>query len=275
MREELIKKGESSQTDINVLKVREAEQRVKFETAEEEYKKYGRKDAIPDDKETLDQLNKRLHSISLKIESFGPINELAAATFEENLKEYNEYNEKLAKLNDEKAKILSVINDIEAKKLETFNKTLSSVNDIFSKVFNSITGGTAQLIPDNADDVFGGGLDISIDLPNKKVHNIRGLSGGEKSIVAISLIMSISRYTDVPFYVLDEVDAALDSVNSSKFSGLVKAYSDSTQFIVISHNETTLLGADVIYGVTMGPEGVSRVVSVKMPKDAIKGRTKD
>ncbi|MCL5101502.1 MAG: chromosome segregation protein SMC, partial [Candidatus Parvarchaeota archaeon] len=147
---------------------------------------------------------------------------------------------------------------------------LSEINGIFSQVFNSITSGKAELIPDNPQDVFGGGLDISVELPNKKVHNIRGLSGGEMSILSISLLMSISKYIDVPFYVLDEVDAALDSVNSSKFSSLVKAYSENTEFVVISHNETTMINADVIYGVTMTGEGVSKVVSVKMPNDSTK-----
>jgi chromosome segregation protein len=163
-----------------------------------------------------------------------------------------------------------VIKDIESKKLEAFTRTLNEVNEVFSSVFNSITGGTAELTPDTPDNIFSGGLDIKVDLPNKKVHNVRGLSGGEKSILSIALIISISKYIDVPFYVLDEVDAALDSINSSKFSGLIKAYSERTEFIIISHNEATMLGADVIYGVTMSGDGISKAVSVKMPSEKMK-----
>ncbi|EFD92619.1 MAG: SMC domain protein [Candidatus Parvarchaeum acidophilus ARMAN-5] len=161
---------------------------------------------------------------------------------------------------------MSIIKDIEQKKLESFNKTLSEINALFTKVFNSITHGNARLVPENPTDVFSAGLDIEVDLPNKKVRNVRGLSGGELSVLAISLIMALSRYTEAVFYVLDEVDAALDSINAGNFSGLVNAYSASSQFIVISHNETTLINANVIYGVTMSSEGLSKVVSVKMPE---------
>ena len=167
---------------------------------------------------------------------------------------------------DEKSRILSVISEIEQKKLESFMKTLSDINAIFTKVFNSITKGKAELVPEDPNDVFSSGLDIAVELPNKRVRNIRGLSGGELSVLAISLIMALSKYTDAVFYVLDEVDAALDAINAGNFSALVKAYSVSSQFIIISHNETTLINADVIYGVTMNDEGISRVVSVKMPE---------
>ncbi len=253
---------------INKLRVEEAGLKAKFDTAEEEFRKYSIEGAILEENDSLDSISRKLSTVKSKVESFGPINELALETFNRILVEYNEGNEKSAKLMEERERILSVIRDIENKKLETFMKTLFDINSIFSNVFNSITEGKAELVPENSEDIFGGGLDIKVDLPNKKVHNIRGLSGGEMSILSISLLMSISKYIDVPFYVLDEVDAALDSINSSKFSSLVKAYSESTEFIVITHNETTLLNADVIYGVTMTAEGVSKVVSVKPPKEA-------
>jgi chromosome segregation protein len=255
------------QSKINGLKIREAEAKVKLETAEEEYKKYAIPDVVVEPTDSLETISRKLVSLTSKKERFGPINEIALERFNQVLLEYNEFSEKLIKLNEEKERILLVIKDIEAKKLDTFMKTLSDINIIFSNVFNSITGGKAEMVPDNPQDIFAGGLDIRVDLPNKKIHNVRGLSGGEMSILSIAILMSISKYIDVPFYVLDEVDAALDSVNSSKFSGLVKAYSENTEFIIISHNEITLLNADVIYGITMTGDGISRVVSVKMPKE--------
>ncbi|MCL5009765.1 MAG: chromosome segregation protein SMC [Candidatus Parvarchaeota archaeon] len=258
------------QSDSNSLRVKEAELRVKFETAEEELNKHTVKDVVIEDKDTIQTVEKRLSYLSSKVSSFGPINELALETFNKTMQEHTEESEKLAKLNEEKDRILSVIKDIESKKLEAFTRTLNEVNEVFSSVFNSITGGTAELTPDTPDNIFSGGLDIKVDLPNKKVHNVRGLSGGEKSILSIALIISISKYIDVPFYVLDEVDAALDSINSSKFSGLIKAYSERTEFIIISHNEATMLGADVIYGVTMSGDGISKAVSVKMPSEKMK-----
>ena len=267
-REEIFAKSQGISAELNSLKVKEAEFRVKFETAEEEYAKYRIEGVVVDEGETAEKINKELNSVTSKVNSFGPINELALNTFMETQRQYEEFQTKLSKLGEERDRILSVISEIEHKKLESFMKTLSEINAIFSKVFNSITGGNAELVPEDAQNVFSSGLDIAVDLPNKKIRNVRGLSGGELSVLAISLIMALSKYTDAIFYVLDEVDAALDSINAGNFSALVKAYSSSSQFIVISHNETTLINADVIYGVTMNGEGVSRVVSVKMPEQS-------
>ena len=265
-REEVYSKSQRVGSELNALKVKEAELKVKFETADEEYAKYKVESLQLEEGETLERITKELNSITSKISSFGPINELAVKTFNETQQQYDEFEGKLLKLNEEKSRIMAIISEIEQKKLESFMKTLSDINTMFTKVFNSITGGKAELVPEDPQNVFSSGLDIAIDLPNKKVRNVRGLSGGELSVVAISLIMALSKYTDAVFYVLDEVDAALDSINAGNFSALVKAYSVSSQFIVISHNETTLINADVIYGVTMNNEGVSRVVSVKMPE---------
>jgi chromosome segregation protein len=265
-KDEISSKSQKVVTELNNLKVKEAELKVKFETADTEFQKYKIEDVKLEENDTIEKISKELNSIGAKINSFGPINELALNTFLETQKQYEEFSGKLITLNEEKERVMSIIKDIEQKKLESFNKTLSEINALFTKVFNSITHGNARLVPENPTDVFSAGLDIEVDLPNKKVRNVRGLSGGELSVLAISLIMALSRYTEAVFYVLDEVDAALDSINAGNFSGLVNAYSASSQFIVISHNETTLINANVIYGVTMSSEGLSKVVSVKMPE---------
>ena len=265
-RDDIYSNSQKIASELNALKVKEAGSRVKFETAEEEYNKYKVDGIKIEDGETIEKITKELNSINSKINSFGPINELALKTFMETQQQYEDFNVKLEKLNEERGRILAVISEIEQKKLESFMKTLSEINSIFTKVFNSITKGKAELVPEDPNNVFSSGLDIAVELPNKRVRNIRGLSGGELSVLAISLIMALSKYTDAVFYVLDEVDAALDAINAGNFSALVKAYSDSSQFIIISHNETTLINADVIYGVTMNDQGISRVVSVKMPE---------
>ncbi|MCL4399546.1 chromosome segregation protein SMC [Candidatus Parvarchaeota archaeon] len=255
---------------INNLRVKEAELKVKFETEDEEFKKLEGDESKIEERDSIEELKRRLSSIQSRIAGFGPINELAVERFDKVAEEFAEFNEKMGILGQEKEKIMSVIADIEAKKMEAFMKTISDINSIFEKVFNSITNGHIKLVPDNPQNIFEGGLDIEVSLPNKKVNNVRGLSGGEISLVSIALLLSISKYIDVPFYILDEVDAALDSINSSQFSNLIKAYSESTEFIVISHNENTLIGADVIYGVVMDATGASKVVSIKLPKEQIK-----
>ncbi len=270
-RDKALGKSKAIADEINKLHVSEAELRTKYEIADEEFKKYSEAKIEIAEGETFEKITKELSSVTSKVNSFGPVNELALETFNSTLTEYNEFSEKLAKVNEEKDRVNQIILEIDERKKEAFTKTLTEINTVFSKVYSSFTNGKAELSPDTPEDMFSGGLDILIDLPNKKVHNVRGLSGGEKSIVALSLILAISRYIDVPFYVLDEVDAALDSLNSSKFSEIARAYSEKTQFIVISHNENTLINSDVIYGVTMTSDGLSKVVSVKLPGKPIIG----
>ncbi len=264
---EIVRALDDMRQNLNQLSVDKAVLESKLQSAVEEVEKCTVKEVVLEEKDTLTSVKKHLTEIESKISKSGPINERAVEAFELLEKEHAEFETKLTMLNEEKSRIMSVIAEIEAKKLEAFMKTLSEINAIFQKVFNSITDGTAELKPDTLENVFEGGLDIHITLPNKKVHTINALSGGEKSVLSIALILSISGYIDVPFYVLDEVDAALDQINASKFSGIVKSYSDRTQFIIISHNDATMMNSDVIYGVTMTEEGMSKVISVKMPKD--------
>ncbi len=262
-------KGRESELakEFNSLKIKEAELGARLDAINEEYGKHNVPSLVLEEGESLEKVTRELNSASSRVNSFGPINELALEKFETTEKEYNEFNEKLGRLSEERAKIMEAITDIEKKKLESFMKTLAEINSIFTKVFNSITNGRAELVPDTPDNLFSGGLDVAVELPNKKIHNLRGLSGGEMSILSIALLMAISKYVNVSFYILDEVDAALDSFNASKFSGLVKSYAETSQFIIISHNDSTLINADVIYGVTMTNEGLSKVVSVKMPNE--------
>ncbi len=254
---------------LNELNLKKAAINAKLETLEEEMKGYDLNGIVLDEKDDLQNIQSRLNSITKKVDNFGPINELAVSKFDEALAKFNENKAQLDVLNGEKQKLLDVIRDIDQKKLQALMDTLSSLNDIFDKTFNFVTGGHASLIPENQEDVFGTGLEIRVDLPNKRVHSVVGLSGGEQSIVAICLLLAMSKLTGSQFYVLDEVDAALDSVNASKFSSLLKNFSEGAQFIIISHNDTTILNVDKAYGVYMDDSGISRAVSIDI-NEAVK-----
>ncbi len=247
---------------LNELNLKKAGITAKLETLEEEMKAYDLSGISLEEKDDLQNVQSRLNSMTRKVDNFGPINELAVSKYDEALAKFNENKAQLDILNGEKQKLLDVIRDIDQKKLQALMDTLSVLNDIFDKTFNFVTGGHASLIPENSEDVFGTGLDVRVDLPNKKVHSIVGLSGGEQSIVAICLLLAMSKLTGSQFYVLDEVDAALDSVNASKFSSLLKNFSEGAQFIIISHNDTTILNVDKAYGVYMDDSGISRAVSI-------------
>ncbi|MEM3846534.1 MAG: chromosome segregation SMC family protein, partial [Candidatus Parvarchaeota archaeon] len=260
--------GELNQEDqklisrLNELNLEKTGINVRLETVEEELKSYDISGIEIDEKEDIQSVQARLNSITRKVDNFGPINELAVSKYEEALQKFNENKAQLDVLNGEKQKLLDVIRDIDQKKLQALMETLNSLNGVFDKTFNFVTGGHASLVPENPDDVFGNGLDIRVDLPNKNVRSILGLSGGEQSIVAICLLLAMSKLTGSQFYILDEVDAALDSVNASKFSSLLRNFAEGAQFIIISHNDTTILNVDRAYGVYMDDSGISRAVSI-------------
>ena len=108
------------------------------------------------------------------------------------------------------------------------------------------------------------GIEISLNLPKKRITTLEMLSGGEKSLVSIAALFALISISPPPFLVLDEIDAALDENNSKRFANLIKEFSRKTQFIVVTHNRAVMEAADVLYGVTMGEEGTSKVLSLKL-----------
>ena len=127
-------------------------------------------------------------------------------------------------------------------------------------------GGEADLLLLDKENILESGIDIIARPPGKKLQNITLLSGGEKAITAISLLFAIFLIKASPFCVMDEIDAALDDINIARFTNLIKEFNERTQFIIISHNKITMETADVLYGVSMEKDGVSRIISVKMEK---------
>jgi chromosome segregation protein len=155
-----------------------------------------------------------------------------------------------------------MIEEIEQEKRERFMDTLEELQEDFSKLFNELFGGgSGELVLE--DDDIEKGLKIRAAPPKKDPHIIQALSGGEKTMTAIAFVFAILEYEESPFYLMDEIDAALDKTNSKKLSEILKDYADQNQFIVISHNDITVRHADRAYGVSMR-EGVSRMRSIEL-----------
>jgi chromosome segregation protein len=146
-----------------------------------------------------------------------------------------------------------------------FAETFARANETFQKVFPRLfRGGEARLVLTNENDLLETGVEIHVRPPGKKLDNMALLSGGEKALVAVSLIFSLFLINPTPFCILDEVDAPLDDANIGRFSQMIREMSERLQFLVVTHNKRTMEAADILYGVTMQEPGVSKLMSVAM-----------
>src|SRR4026209_1142796 len=156
----------------------------------------------------------------------------------------------------------------ESKRL--FKATFEGVNTRFKALFPKMfRGGAAELRLTNPDDMLETGVEIIAQPPGMKLGNIELMSGGEKALTAASLIFAIFQHKPSPFCVLDEVDAPLDEANVARYNDAIREMTHRSQFIVITHVRKTMQCVDVLYGVTMGEPGVSRIVSVKVNESAV------
>ncbi len=163
-----------------------------------------------------------------------------------------------------------IIRELSVQMRSRFEEEFNKINENFGIVFKELFGGgKAKLELTDSDDVLEAGVDIIAEPPGKKLSNIALLSGGEKALTAIAILLAILRLKPMPFCLLDEIEAALDEANVDRFANYIKRFSNRTQFIVITHKKPTMEHADNLYGVTMEEKGVSKIVSVKL-SDAVK-----
>lgn len=216
----------------------------------------------------ISDLNECLENIALlkdKIKKLGNINVDALEEYKEVKNRYEEMSLQRDDLIASKDELYKVINDIsesmKKKFIEQFNIIQREFDNVFKKLFN---GGEANLVLTDPDDVLNSGVEITARPPNTKLKNIAGLSGGEKSMTAISLIFAILRIKPSPFCVLDEIDAALDDANVGRICEYLQSVLDHNQFVIVTHKKITMEIADTLYGVSMGSEGISQVLSVKL-----------
>ncbi len=212
-----------------------------------------------------DKLKEEIKHFEQLMIQMGNVNLRALEVYENIKKEYEAILEKVAKLKEEKEQVIQMMYEIEKKKKGTFMKTFTVINKNLTTVFNSLsTKGEASLVLENKEDPLQGGVEIQVKIIGNKHLDIKSLSGGEKTIAALALIFAIQEHQPESFYLLDEVDAALDKTNSQLLSKLIKQYSQTAQYILISHNDSVISEADQIYGVSMQENGVSKVISLKI-----------
>jgi len=190
---------------------------------------------------------------------------LALSEYEELDKRYNFLSAQIADLNTSLNVLQRTITRINKISRARFAETFEAVNVCFKEVFAQIfPGGRGELVLTDESDLLETGVDIDIQVPGKRKQNVNLLSGGEKSLVAVSLIFAILKYRPSPFLVLDEVDAALDDANTNLFNRLIKDVAQKSQVVMITHNKSTMEVADTLFGVTMQKQGISSLVSVSL-----------
>ncbi len=220
--------------------------------------------------EELRSSDAQYHELKMRIESMGPINMMA-------LEEYNECEQRFDFLGRERADLLQSITDTQQAIAELdevckqkFEEAFSIINQQFATAFHTLFGGgTGEMRLSEPDSSGEPGIDVVAQPPGKRLQNVLLLSGGEKAMTALALLIAIFRYQPSPFCILDEVDAPLDEANVGRFTKLVAEMSAGTQFIVVTHNRKTMEMASVLYGVTMQEPGVSKLVSVRWDDPAV------
>ena len=146
-----------------------------------------------------------------------------------------------------------------------FSEQFKVINKNFGEVFKELFGGgKAELTLTDKENILECGIDITVQPPGKKLQNMTLLSGGERAFTAIALLFAILRMNPAPFCVLDEIEAALDDVNVSRFAEYLRKFSKDSQFLVITHRKGTMEAADTVYGITMEEKGISKLLSMKL-----------
>ena len=270
-REELQRTLTASRDRVAKLGIELAELRVRLEATSEGL----RRDADSSDEEalaaprpTMDEgvdMTARLEQLDAQLRRMGPINPLAASEFEELNERYEFMKAQLHDLEEARNELRSVISALDEKIVVLFMEAYEQVARFYEEHFGILfPGGNGKLSLSDPDDLLATGVDIKAQPLGKKVSRLQLLSGGERSLAALAFLFAVFKARPSPFYIMDEVEAALDDSNLRRFLDLVDNFRGAAQLIIVTHQQQTMECADVLYGVTMEPGGSSKVVAKKM-----------
>ncbi|NMB30432.1 MAG: chromosome segregation protein SMC [Clostridiales bacterium] len=199
-----------------------------------------------------------------KIKALGNVNVAAIEEYKEVSERYEFLSSQLADVENAKQELEKLIHELTTNICETFSDSFEKINNNFKKIFVELfDGGSGELSLSDPNNILESGVEINVSPPGKIIKNLSSLSGGEQALVAIAIYFSILKYRPSPFCVLDEIEAALDDVNVIKYATFLRSFTDSTQFILITHRRGTMEEADILYGVTMQEKGVSKLLQMQ------------
>ena len=262
-RQDLYSEQQKLETKIDEVGSKKANFKAELQNVKDDLEEY---DFDEDELIGLDSspedLKSKKSKVVKKINSMGPVNMRAIDEYKEKKEEYDEFKEKVSEIRQEKLEIEDMIEEIESEKRDRFMEVFEEINSSFQKIFNELFGGgNGELVLE--DDDIEKGLKIRAAPPNKDPHIIQALSGGEKTMTAIAFVFAILEYEESLFYIMDEIDAALDKSNAKKLSEILKEYAEGNQFIVISHDDITVRHAERAYGVSLR-NGRSKMRSIEL-----------
>ena len=207
---------------------------------------------------------KRLHEIKGSIRALGSVNVGAFEEYKEVSERYEFMSAQVGDVEKSKKELIRLIVELTDKMSTQFREQFTKINHNFNETFCELFGGgKAELILEDPADVLESNIDIKLQPPGKNVKRLDSLSGGEKGLSAIALLFAIMKVNPAPFCIFDEVEAALDDVNVTRYAQYVRRMTENTQFILITHRRGTMEEADMLYGITMQEQGVSKLLELK------------
>lgn len=250
------------ESEINNLNIEKAQINAKMDTLKEDLKEFPNIEFL---NFPIDKLKQKLQNSEIILARIGSVNMRALEVYDDIKEEYDKIREKVEQLEKEKEEILTVIAQIDRKKKKIFVQTLNHINELFSNNFSQLSEkGIVSIEPQDKKEIFNAGLDIIVKVGAGKYFDITSLSGGEQTLVALSLIFAIQELNPYCFYIFDEIDAALDRRNSEKLAYLLRKHMKQGQYLIITHNDSIISeSSNILYGVSM-QEGISKVLSLEI-----------
>jgi chromosome segregation protein len=216
-----------------------------------------------------EEQQRRLRSAERALAQLGRINPLALEEFSALEDRHKFLTEQLEDLKKTRRDLLDIVREVDARVEAVFTEAYADVEREFEAVFARLfPGGEGRLVPTDPDDMLTTGIDVEARPAGKKIKRLSLLSGGERSLVAVAFLVALFKARPSPFYILDEVEAALDDVNLGRLLEIYEELREASQLVVITHQKRTMEVADALYGVTMRNDGVSTVISQRLRESA-------
>ncbi|HMK83230.1 MAG TPA: chromosome segregation SMC family protein, partial [Candidatus Bathyarchaeia archaeon] len=222
--------------------------------------------------EDIENITKTLTLLKKELSSLGAINQLAVSQYEEVKENYKHLATRIYEIEKEKLSIIQFMNELDKQKFDAFMKAFNQVSQSFNEIFSTVTSGSGRLFLEDPEKPFEAGADIRLQFPGKTEMTIGSASGGEKSVGTVCFILALQSIHPMPFYMMDEIDAHLDVVNSQRLAELLKRNSQGSQFIIVSLKDVTITRGDAVFGVFI-QDGVSQVINLPMQEVKTVGRT--